>query len=180
MDVAKFGSLTLSSAEADLFWARVDRTAPAPACWPWIGHRNADGYGKLKIRGRTLIAHRVAFALSRNVGVIDACVLHSCDNPACCNPAHLRMGTNAENQAEKVAKGRQAKGDVHGARRHPNTRPRGSEHGRARLTEDNVREIRRRHAAGKTIASLAARYGVATKTVWFIVHRKTWLHVGDG
>lgn len=99
---------------AERFWARVDRRG-ADECWPWTGAR-VDGrkpyakrYGVLR-RGATdgcrrVTAHRLAYELL--VGPIPAGlhVLHTCDNPPCCNPAHLWIGTHADNMADRKAKG---------------------------------------------------------------------------
>jgi hypothetical protein len=86
-------------------WLRV-QTGDVDACWPWTGHRNELGYGAIQVGGRLLKVHRVAYQTT--VGPIPAglVVMHTCDNPPCCNPAHLRLGTVAENNADRHAKGR--------------------------------------------------------------------------
>lgn len=95
------------------FWSRVD-IKENNECWNWKAGRCSKGYGTFKINRKVLGTHRVAFALANNmfsllcrVSIPDGLhVLHSCDNPPCCNPMHLRLGTNKENQEEKDAKGR--------------------------------------------------------------------------
>lgn len=76
----------------------------------WTGGLSPSGYGRIKVAGKYLRVHRVAYELF--VGPIPAglIVMHTCDNPPCCNPAHLKPGTNAENSADMVAKGRQRNG----------------------------------------------------------------------
>lgn len=90
-------------------------------------------------------------------------VMHSCDRPLCVNPAHLRLGTSAQNAADSARKAR---------------RPRGSRNPRAKLTEGQVLELRARHATGRiTQAQLAADYGISTALVSYIVTKKYWLHI---
>jgi ketol-acid reductoisomerase len=89
-------------------------------------------------------------------------VLHQCDNKLCVNPLHLRAGTEAENQQDKVAKGRQARGEkIH----------------TAKLTEAKVRTILRKHKNGQSALSLSKEYGVCYGNMLNIVHRVTWKHV---
>lgn len=86
---------------------KIDRSGGLFACWPWNGYRNLDGYGIVsRRRGGRCLAHRYAF--EQYVGPIpeNSVVLHSCDNPRCCNPAHLSIGTQAENVADMIKKGR--------------------------------------------------------------------------
>ena len=101
-------SLRLRAPERDRFIARVALGAPV-ACWPWQGAVSSDGYGVVRLgrgrRRRLVYAHRLAYALAYGPPGRRQ-VLHSCDTPACCNPLHLRAGTQADNMADMVAKGR--------------------------------------------------------------------------
>ena len=174
------------------FWAKV--TGPPGECWPWIGAAHDKGYGEVGLDGGVVRTHRLAYTLA--VGPIPKGmhVLHHCDNPACCNPGpgHLFLGTNQDNMRDKVAKGRQAKGDRSGARLHPESVPRGDRHAsrthpervprgeghpHARLTVSDVIGIRQAAADGERQASIAARYNVAQPTICNVVTRKTWAHV---
>lgn len=126
-------------------------------CWNWSGLRGHSGYGILALAGKKLArAHRVAYEVW--VGPIPGgmVIMHSCDNQACINPAHLRAGTNDENMADMVAKGRSLRGE-----RSP----------RSVLNEDKVREIR---ASTASVMTLAVAYGVSASSVMNVRTGKTW------
>lgn len=147
-------------------WQRNIDTSDGPdACWPWTKSLSrVGGYGQFYDNGARVGAHRWAY--QHFVGPIpaDGHVLHRCDNPPCCNPAHLFIGTNAENTADKMAKGRHAT-------------PHGEAVRGAKLAEESVREIRRRVAGGESRTSLSAEFGVSMATICLIVKRQRWAHV---
>jgi len=91
-----------------LFWNKVGKGQPDD-CWEWTASRSRKGYGQCGWRGKSKQTHRVAYMLSNNLENIPAGyqVLHTCDNPPCCNPRHLRLGTAKDNSADMVAKSRQ-------------------------------------------------------------------------
>lgn len=161
---------------ADLFWSKVDKSGD---CWLWTAATFPDGYGVFGNRRHfgTQRANRIAYILTH--GPIDDAlsVCHHCDNPLCVRPDHLFLGTAADNQADKVRKGRQARGDGQGLRKHPGTAARGEWQHLAVLTAEQVREIRRQHAEGIPQSHIAARFGLGTSTVCSVVHRRTWRHV---
>jgi hypothetical protein len=112
-----------------------------------------------------MTAHRVAWIATNGPIPPGAIVCHACDNPPCCNPGHLWLGRDADNNADKEAKGR-------------GNHPRGSSHGRAKLTEAQIREIRARYAHGAvTQTMLAKEYGVIQITISRIIRREIWPHV---
>lgn len=140
-------------------------------CWVWRGTRDKDGYGVFTIQDqatgkqRKLRAHRVAWEFEHLDSAphnLELC--HSCDNPPCCNPAHLAPGTRQKNAMEAVERGRHAA-------------PRGSSHYSSKLTEANVREMRRRAAAGESSASLGREFGVSPSVASQAINRKSWRHV---
>jgi hypothetical protein len=98
------------------FWAMVDKGPHPKGCWLYMGFRKWDGYGWLSRLGRYMTAHRYAWILTHGEPPKGAHILHQCDNAPCCNPAHLRLGTHAENMAEMKARGR-SNGGHHTKRR---------------------------------------------------------------
>ena len=155
------------------FWNKVDRSGGPASCWQWLAATDRDGYGISRNRR----AHRVAWALTNGPIAAGLVCCHRCDNPGCCNPAHLFLGTIAENNRDMHAKGRHIHGDTHPSRARPETRPRGSAHGRAILTEGQVEQIRRLLAGGSKGTTLAAQYGVSPSAISLIRKGKNWRHL---
>ena len=144
------------------YWRFVDTSAGLGGCWPWTGSRNQKGYGFFAVRGQQYTASRYGF--EQRVGPVgDLQVLHHCDSPPCQNDRHWWLGTNLDNVADRVAKGR--------------TRgPRGVDHPRAVFTEQDIREIRAVEPYMKH-RDLGALYGVPHATIGAIARRFTWKHV---
>lgn len=142
---------------ADAFWALVDTSDPL-GCWPWLGRKDRDGYGKFSFKKQYYLAHRLAWELIFG-SEPDSLVLHRCDNPSCCNPDCLFLGSHADNVADKVAKGRQARGEKNGG---------------AKLSLAEVDAIKERLSRGETQTSLAREYGVSQSAISFIHLDKKW------
>jgi len=156
----------LSKQDILRFWERVHIQHPN-RCWEWKAGKIADGYGELWLTRLVLRAHRVAWAISTGPIPSGLSVLHRCDNPACCNPRHLFLGTQTDNMRDAARKGR----IVISTRR-------GEQNGSAVLNPNQVRAIRRRYATGKiSQRALAREYRVDHGTVGHIVRRTTWSHV---
>ena len=136
-------------------------------CWEWTRSKNHDGYGGIKISGQVRAAHRVAYELWTGPIPGGLCVLHTCDNPPCCNPSHLWLGTRIDNNRDKVQKGRSGRG---------HKRNQGTKNGRAIISEDDVRSIRRL-ASKLSRQELGTQYGVHPRTVSNIIRRETWRHI---
>lgn len=152
--------MKLDAAHIKRFWSKVDRRS-AVECWPWKAGKFGDGYGAFSVYCKNVGAHRVAYVLSgRNPGKMQ--VLHRCDFPLCCNPAHLFRGTLQENIQDAVAKHRMQHGD---------------EHTNAKLTNELVLEIRRKYQRGVRgcgYASLAREFGVCHITIKDAITRRSW------
>jgi HNH endonuclease len=181
--------------ETAAFHARVDRSGGPDSCWPWLGSRFTTGYGEVWFGHRNRLAHRVAYELANGpIPSSSQAVCHTCDNPLCCNPAHLWLGTVVENIADMDRKGRRtvlrglwhwskskperyARGDRNGSRQHPERVPKGEAHGQAKLTDRQALEILRRRRAGEGGGALAREFGVSTDTVRLLYQRKSWRHL---
>ena len=152
---------------------------PKTGCWDWTGAGDGrKGYGKIKVAGKKQGAHRVSYEL--HIGPIPegeghhgTCVCHRCDRPCCVNPAHLFLGTMADNMRDRRQKGRQSK-------------LKGAEHGRAKLGEfeaKSIKEILRRfppRTKGPTAGVqgfLARWFGVSDVTISHIHRGNTWTHL---
>jgi hypothetical protein len=149
--------------DREAFWSYVDQSGGLLACWPWMAGRDPGGYGQGPF-GWTRKAHREAYRLIHGEfdHALDVC--HSCDNPPCCNPAHLWTGTRSDNILDARDKGRL------------NT-ARGSRSGQSKLTEDQVRAIRQRLARGESHRVIGRAFGVSGVAVHFIAAHKTWAHL---
>lgn len=150
--------MQLASKDLRRFNRKVDDSG---ACHEWTGATNRDGYGRFWVNGRHHLAHRAAYAIAHSHA--PEVVRHTCDNPSCVNPKHLRGGTQADNIEDRQRRDRQAKG---------------SQNGRSKLTAEDVRELRRRKKeTDATYKELAQECGVSHYTVKDAVLGNTWSHV---
>lgn len=132
---------------------------PERECWDWSAGTDWDGYGQVRIDGRTQRAHVVSHRVFNGPVEGGLHVMHSCDRPICVNPAHLSLGTNIDNIADRDRKGR---------------KPRGMAVGNAKLTDDEVRMIR---ASELTNVALAEILGVHHSTVSLVRLGRRWGHI---
>lgn len=154
------------------FWSKVDRTDP-DGCWLWLaGQRGSNDYGGFWIGGKTRPAHVVSWMFANGTVPNGLLVLHQCDVPLCVRPDHLFLGTDADNAADRVRKGRQSRGAKHSACILPN-RPRGERHHAAKMSSEQVAELHVLRAAGWSQRRLAARYGVSQATIQRILAGKS-------
>jgi len=153
-----------------------ERYIPEPnsGCWLWLpSHISSIGYGAMVYKGIRKSAHRLSYELFVGDIPAGAVIMHICDNPACVNPAHLRCGSQAENMADKVRKGRQAKGAALSAV-HLALNNKGENNNYAKLTDDLVREIRKNN---KSAREWARELGLDKKTISLARKRITWRNV---
>lgn len=162
------------------FWSHVKKDGPIPShcpelgpCWIWTGGTNADGYGRIGRAGTKILAHRFSWELHNGPVPDGFHVLHHCDNPPCPNPAHLFLGTDADNVHDMLSKGRGPTGDRSGVRLHPELYC-GERSSFAKLTEEQVREIR---TLPGTLAAIASRFMVTAGTISMIRRGITWKSV---
>ena len=151
---------------AERFFEKVQMT---DGCWLWLGSRNKRGYGTIVSAGHNgprLGAHRVSYQLHNGPIPIGLFVLHRCDNPRCVNPRHLFVGTQADNLADAKSKGRM---------RGPGLK--GEQNPKSRLTNDEIRLIRRQADQGVSRSSLALAFGMTKENIGCIVRRDTWRHI---
>lgn len=152
----------------DRFWPKVDKSpgqGPKGECWMWTAGTDGDGYGIFGDDGnRSAKAHRVSYEIAYNQDPGSLQVLHDCDTPGCVNPRHLYAGTPMDNMQDKINRGR-AKYS------------KGEDCGSAKLVAAQVKEIRKKYAAGEILISLASQYDVSKSAISLIVNEKTWTHL---
>ena len=143
---------------AQRFWSKVD-PAPSQCCWEWTACKSSDGYGCFTLNYRNLRAHRLAYTLSKGEIPEGLVVRHTCDNPVCCNPDHLILGTHTDNMADMLERKRQAKGEGNSS---------------CKLTPKQVMEIYNSPLPQDEIAKL---YNIDQSIVSRIKHKKRWKHI---
>lgn len=162
--------MILIQTDINRFWSNVGRK-DSDDCWPWTRSRNKDGYGRFRLNGKTEQAHRVVWTLSNGsipelFEGLPTQILHSCDNPPCCNPRHLFPGNRLTNMADSAAKGRSA-----GFTR------KGELHPKVLIANFQAKEIKERHQKGETLNQIAEIYGISVSAVGRICSGKRWSHV---
>lgn len=143
------------------FWRYVHKTEDG-SCWEWLGHIEKRGYGVMSYNNKRDKAHRISWRIANNQEIPKGMVImHLCDNPICVNPNHLKLGTQDDNMKDCKNKGRITKST-------------GENHGRSKLTETDVLEIRRLIAKGKTNKEIANLHKTTTQNIQAIRINKTW------
>lgn len=146
-------------------WSKVESagwTVVESGCWEWNGGRTGQAYGAVRIGSRQVKVHRASYRHFNGPLPQGLVVRHKCDNPPCMNPDHLELGTHRDNMRDRDLRGR---GVQHQGSRNP----------AAKITEQDVRDIRKEYARGVlTQAMLGEVYGLTQSSVGEIVLRKTW------
>lgn len=154
--------MNLSTAMMDKLWRKVAVLSPAD-CWIWLGAKKPAGYGNVRRNKVYTTAHRVAWELVFGAIPFGMHVLHSCDNPSCCNPHHLMLGTVMSNYIDMVKKGRERQIN----------KSHGETHHSSKLTRVQVEEIRKLYIPGLVRQKdLAAKYGVSQRTISIITRNE--------
>lgn len=135
-------------------------------CWEWNATKTLNGYGRIGINRKTMLAHRLSYLMYKGDIPNDLHICHSCDNRKCVNPDHLWAGTRQENMDDCVRKGR-ARG--------PNYK--GSMVGTSKLSEEQVREIKVSLSDGASCASLGRKYSVTPQAISRIKFGHNWSHL---
>jgi hypothetical protein len=152
------------------FWSHVWITRGDDSrCWVWTGgcHQRPDGrasYGRFTVRGEHIYAHRFIYQMTHGLLPDDLVVRHKCDEEPCVNPRHLIEGTLSDNTRDKFERGRG-----------PNRK--GEKHPLARLSDNDVREIRQLRALGRKEATVAEQFGICRAQVYRIVTGRNWGHI---
>ena len=141
-------------------WARVDRSGGIDTCWPWKGCKNIRGYGVVAYHGKTYIVPRLILILL-GYNIEGFVVRHKCDNPNCCNPKHLEVGTHLENMNDCAISGRRGKGEK-------------AVGYKGKMTNEKVRELKTFHEKGWLISELAHYYGISNTYTSHIITGKRW------
>lgn len=162
--------------EKDLkrFWSKVDKSGD---CWLWIGGKSR-GYGQFNLKNKNYFSHRLSYML--HIGLIPKGLLvcHKCDNRPCVNPSHFFLGTIQDNLFDMRSKGRQAKGDTHGSRTHPESVPRGEKNVGAKLKDCDITKIRSIYSQWRTPHRIIGEmFGVSRPIITRIISRDRWKHV---
>jgi hypothetical protein len=159
LDNLLFGSPLLPAR----FWAKVNPFGQLPThcpelsqCWVWTAYCRPDGYGQFRSYGRLVYTHRLSYAALVSPIPEGLHVLHHCDNPPCVRPGHLFAGTQVDNVADMIRKGR---------------------HWNSKLNDAKVLEIIRRASQGLTQPEIARQFGVSRSIVGQIVRREVWKHL---
>lgn len=151
---------------AEGFWKRVDIKTESE-CWPWLKYVNDSGYGVTRTsKNKAVRASHIAYELTYGPIPEGLFVCHHCDNPICCNPAHLFLGTHSDNMHDMDNKGHRV-----------NSPQYGEKHGMSKLTADAVREIRSLANSGMSYAEIGRRFNISDVHAGRIATRVSWNHV---
>lgn len=137
---------------------------PNGDCLEWTGATHRQGYGFTRLNDKMVTTHRLAYKLEHGHIPEDKIVCHTCDNPVCCKPEHLFVGTQQDNMNDKTVKGR-------------GNQPKGDAHGGHKLTEEQVLEIRELVKTSMIQKDIADMYGIGRSNVSAIKLRKKWKHI---
>lgn len=143
------------------FAAKIERLGP-DECWPWLAGCDGKGYGAFAFGGRVLIASRLAWVIEHGSVPVELQVLHTCDNPPCCNPAHHYLGTHGHNVHDRTVRRRM----IH---------HRGANNCNAKLTVEQAADARRLHSEGLTATALGRRFGMSQSSMSKLIRGESYV-----
>ncbi|MFA6992669.1 MAG: HNH endonuclease [Candidatus Gracilibacteria bacterium] len=144
------------------FWHFVKKGKNEDDCWAWIGTKIPSGYSQIWCCGKMVNAHRFSYELHFGKIPKGKIIMHKCDNPQCCNPKHLEVGTYKDNTQDMLKKGR-------------TNQPKGEKHCCAKLTQKQVVQIRKLHKTGRfSQIEIGRKFNVGQNAICSIVNNKTW------
>lgn len=159
-------SITLTEKDIERFWSHVDEK-DKDDCWEWQAYKSKKGYGSFGVKRNILLAHRISWIIANGQIPKGKIIMHKCDNPPCVNPEHLFCGTPMDNMMDKMRKGRYKKGKI----------VRGESHPISKLKKEDIPKIRNLYDQGISTHKIGKRFGVNSKTIWFIGKRIAWSHI---
>lgn len=156
-------TVNLTQTQIARFWSKTE--LKESGCIEWTRAKRSHGYGAVRLERKSHGAHRVAFFLKNGSFPAKSEICHRCDNPPCCNPDHLFIGTHLENMRDMFSKNRR-------------TSAKGEKHAAAKLTEHQVVELRARYANNEgSMEALGRDYGITRQSAYLIISRKSWPHI---
>lgn len=154
--MAGANSITITEEANSRFVGRLESTGEGE-CWNWTGSKNHNGYGSVRFLGKTELSHRVAYMVFKDADILGKVVRHSCDNRACCNPAHLSIGTQLDNVNDMIDRGRKP----------------------SKLSNKDVEEIKRMYLdLGIKQSVIAKQFGVHKATISAVITGKNFSRLG--
>jgi hypothetical protein len=152
-------SLEMLSKKPHLLWNNLTKT---DSCWFWNKSVNQSGYGSIRVGPTSVLSHRAAFVLAGNSMFLDKCICHTCDNPSCCNPAHLYQADHKTNMADMKIKNRRKNIGC------------GELNGRAKLTNLTAKNIRDKRSKGISLKDLSNEFNVSISTISRVCRMENW------
>lgn len=150
--------------KSERLWSKIN-VGSKDECWIWKGAKTTAGYGVLRVNYKPRYTHRLMWMLHNKTNIPKKdCICHSCDNPPCCNPAHLFLGSQADNLKDARDKGKMEMA-------------RGINHHATELSEDDIRQIRYLGQTKMTHKDIGERFGTTRMSVNDIIHKRTWAHI---
>lgn len=144
------------------FFKNVNESNSKDDCWEWLGRLNESGYGILCVGKHDFRAHRFSYFVQYNIDPVGWVVRHKCDNPACCNPNHLELGTQQDNVDDMKKRGRMAVGE---------------KYSKSKRKESDILLIRKLHSEGLSYKEISEKVNENTNYIAYVVLRLIWKHI---